>query len=139
MPFETLESFTKKNAPPTAKISYLMPTIREGKRQKPDAQPSLKIWLPTTICGVSKSETFVMQLGSGPDAGKLRIVGTDSMRTKPEGAITPRQLAHSFGFTFGYVPRLGDSTFEADAAVKKISDEVFELSVPESWFEVERA
>jgi hypothetical protein len=135
MPFETLEIVTKKNMPPVAKLSYMRPEAR-GKsagRSRPDAKPQLIIAIPTTICGTAKAKTFALALGSGADRGKLRVrglTGKDAM-----GGVEPKELKHTFVFRFGFVPKLGDDIFDGEhRPVRKISDDEFEIEVPESWF-----
>lgn len=90
MPFETLETITKANAPPTAVLSYMCRTQKPkpGKtvKNEKDRKPSLMITLPTTMCGTSKSETFALLIGTGADAGKLRIKG---IATVAKGAAPP--------------------------------------------------
>ena len=154
MPFDSVETHTKENMPPTALISYMKPKARGSKNGKPaasqgDRRPSLTISIPTTICGVSKSERFELQIGTGADAGKLRIVGNG--RRAPDGpeavvmelgrekGVKPHELANCFKFNFGYVPRLGDEIFDGERRpVKKISDDIFEIAIPASWFKAAR-
>lgn len=128
MPFDTLETVTRGNEPPTAKISYLRSVNRKTGRPKDGAKPHLKISVPTTVCGLAKSELFVLQLGTGNDAGKLRIAGV-----KKDG-VKPSEFKHALTFNFGFVPKLGDDVFEDRRPVRKISDEVFEVEVNQSWF-----
>lgn len=132
MPFDELETFTKANAPPVATISYT-PRV---------SGLTLVISVPTTVCGVSKSKTFRLLLGSGADKGKLLIRG-DLAANKPKAGATqagvePTQHKNYFRFHFGKVPRLGSEKFEGEKRpVRKVSDEEFEITVPESWFEQE--
>jgi hypothetical protein len=134
MSFENLETVTKLNMPPMAKLSYMPPQGR-GKsvgKVKAEKKPQLILSLPTTICGTAKSKTFVLLLGSGADRGKLRVKGT----AKKEQGVEPKELMHAFVFRFGYVPKLGDEHFDGEhRPVRKISDEEFEIDIPESWFE----
>jgi len=133
--FETLEIAQKE--PPTAKISYLRGGgARSPKPGKPaknldGVKPKLKISIPTTICGTAKAKIFELQLGSGNDAGKIRISGCKSGNAK---GIEPAELKHAFTFNFGYVPKLGDDIFEDRRPVRKITEDVYEIDVPPSWF-----
>jgi hypothetical protein len=134
MSFETLETITKQNMPPNAKLSYMTPQGRGKGATKlvRDPKPQLIVSIPTTICGMSKAKTFVLSLGTGKGAGKLRVVGC----AKNEKGIEPSQLKHSFVFRFGYVPKLGDDHFDGEhRPVRKIGDDEFEIDVPVSWFE----
>jgi hypothetical protein len=78
MPFENLETITKANMPPMAKLSYMPPTVRVGKspaKKARDPKPQLIVSIPTTICGTAKAKAFALLLGTGDDLGKLRIKG----------------------------------------------------------------
>jgi hypothetical protein len=135
MPFEELETITRANAPPMATISYSLAYKGSKRPDKGDRKPRLLITIPTTLCGASKSETFRLLIGTGPDAGKLMIKGDNVSR---DGGVSPTQLAHFFRWNFGFVPRLGDDMFEGEKRpVRKISEEEFEISVPVSWFEAD--
>jgi|SRR5882724_2903925 len=134
MPFETLETITKKNIPPTAKLSYMPPQGRgkNGGKLARDPKPQLIVSIPTTVCGTSKANTFVLSLGNGKDTGKLRVTGA----AKNEKGIEPKQLMHTFVFRFGFVPKLGEDHFDGEhRPVRKISDDEFEIDVPASWFD----
>lgn len=143
MSFEIAETFTKKNSPPEATISY-MPNFQKSKPGKvpKDRKPQLRITIPTTLCGVSKSKVWYLLLGTGVDCGKIRVAGDIS---KPFGNVKPAdvppgfeatELAHAFKFTFGFVPKLGDEHFDGERRpVKKITDEIYEIDVPVSWFQ----
>lgn len=141
MPFEIIETITKKNAPPEATISY-MPNFQKpkpGRAQKGDRKPALRITLPTTICGVSKSKMFFLQIGTGADAGKIRIAGEVSKpfgsAKAPSEGFEPAQLQHVFRWNFGFVPKMGDDHFDGEKRpVRRITDEVFEIDVPADWF-----
>lgn len=132
VPFEDLQTITKHNATPTATITYAV-AQRNGKAD-PDKKPKLTIAIPTTICGTSKSDTFKLQIGSGEQRGKLRIAGCTGKDVAK--GVKPSQHAHFFRWNFGFVPRLGEDHFEGERRpVVKISDEIFEIDVPPSWFE----
>lgn len=133
MSFVELETITQRNMPPRAKLSYMRPTGRgpSGGKRKDDAKPQLCIAVPTTICGTAKAKTFVLQLGTGENSGKLRIKGT----SKPNTGVAPLERKYHFQFKFGYVPRLGDDIFDGEHRdVRKISDDEFEIDIPASWF-----
>lgn len=130
MPFEDLDTVTRHNQPPQATVSYCT-TDRSKKSGK---QPRLTISIPTTLCCTSKAKTFKLQLGTGDQAGKLRVVGVAD-KAKTQG-VEPSQHAHFFRWNFGFVARLGEEQFEGQKRpVKKISDDEFEIDVPASWFE----
>jgi hypothetical protein len=132
VPFEEVETITRHNAPPQAKLSY-MKTGHKDSAGRELKKPTLMITLPTTICGISKSETFRLLIGTGEDAGKVLLRG--DLMGHGKGGVKPTQHAHHFKFNFGYVPKLGDDIFDGEhRPVKKISDEEFEIEVPKSWF-----
>lgn len=144
MPFEDLETITKANAPPEATVTYDF-AQKKGSARKGDKKPRLTISIPTTVCGVAKSKAFKLLLGTGVDVGKLLVRGELCYRSAKEvasalkpvpGTVAPSEHQHFLRFNFGYVPKLGDEdTFEAQrCAVRKVSDEEFEISVPPSWF-----
>lgn len=134
MPFYPVETFTRDKMPKTAKISY-MPTSGRGPssgKARPDAKPQLSISVPATIAGVAKAKTFVLAVGTGADAGKIRIIGSALGL-----GVESTELKHAFVFRFGYVPSLGDDKFEGERCpVKKIGDDESEITVPESWFDL---
>lgn len=116
-------------------MSYMRKGHADSK-SRDDRKPSLTITVPTTLCGMSKSETFVLMIGSGDTAGKLRIKGEVALKgdKKPMG-VKPAQMKHAFRWNFGYVLRLGDDHFDGERClVRKISDEEFELDVKADWF-----
>jgi hypothetical protein len=131
MPFDDVDTITRDNKRPMATISYSV-MRREGSPARNDRMPSLKIAIPTTICGTSKAKTFKMQIGSGEHYGKLRIVGVAA----DASGVEPSQHAHFFRWNFGFVPRLGEDKFSGEKRpVRKIDDDTFEIDVPQSWFE----
>jgi hypothetical protein len=130
MGFETLETVTRGKEPPTAKVTYLRGINRKTGTAKEGAKPTLKISIPTTICGLAKAKIFQILIGKGGDAGKLRISGCKS---GVEG-IKPSEFKHALTFNFGYVPSLGDDVFDERCPVRKITDDVFEIDVKASWF-----
>ena len=72
----------------------------------------------------------VLLVGSGADAGQIRIRGV-----KDDSGIEPKQLMHAFVFRFGFVPRLGEDSFEDRRPVRKIGDDLFEIDGSPSWFD----
>ncbi len=136
MPFETLQTITKDNQPPTAKLSYLRPKDRKTGQSKRDSKPNLKITIASTVCGTSKSELYELLLGTGADAGKIRVKGIDTKRSPKKGhGVKVKQLMHAFVWDFGYVPKLGEDIFEDRCEVTKIGDEEYEIAGKASWFE----
>lgn len=130
MPFDKLETITKNNMQPTARVTYLR-GIRNGVEKK-GVKPKLVISVPSVICGTAKAKTFELSLGTGDDAGKIRISGCKSEMT----GIAPTELKHAFVFRFGFVPRLGNDIFDGGrCAVRKISDDEFEIDFPAEWFD----
>lgn len=130
MGFETLETIVRGKEPPTAKVSYLRGVDRKTGSPKPGAKPVLKISIPTTICGQSKAKLFQIQVGTGGDAGKLRI----SASKCGTAGVKPHEFKHALTFNFGYVPKLGDDAFDERCPVRKISEDIFEVDVNPKWF-----
>ena len=132
MPFETLETETKHNRPIMAAISY-MRTVRKGQ-QKKGGKPRLLISIPTALSAISKKKFFVLQLGKGADKGRARIVGQN---VKNKFSVEPTCMKHTQVFNFGFVPMLGDdAAAQEHIAVRKISDDEFEIDLP-PWFKTE--
>lgn len=128
MSFEDVETITRHNKPPEASISYMRPA-RKGVT-KNGAKPQLTVTIPTTVCGTAKSELFKLMVGTGENAGKIRIKGT-----KEKTGIKPAEHAHYFTFRFGHVPRLGEDIFDGEhRPVRKVGEDEFEIDVPTSWF-----
>jgi len=126
MPFEILDTETKDNMPPTATLSYMRST-RVGKNGggAGKGKPKLIVTLPTIIC-IAKSERFVLLLGSGEDAGKLRIKGTKDKR-----GVKPSNFKAHLMFRFGFVPKLGEDIFDGERCkLTRISDEEYEIDAP---------
>lgn len=129
MPFDLLATVTKMNAPPQATLSYV-PFSRKGKH-KDDAKPRLCITVPTSVV-TSKAKSFVLMIGSGEHAGKLRLVGlvTKEQQQHLSDGIKPTELAHALRFNFGYVPRLNDEIFDGERrSIIKINDDTYEIEV----------
>lgn len=133
MPFEELETISKGNEPPQATLSYCHATEKSKRAGK---KPRLSISIPTTICGTTKAEMFKLMIGSGADAGKLRLSGI-AKGGAVKGGVKPSEHAHFFRWNFGFVPKLGeDETFEGEKRpVRKVGEDIFEIDVPASWFE----
>jgi hypothetical protein len=88
-------------------------------------KPRLTITVPTVIV-IAKSERFVLLMGSGGDAGKLRIKGTKEKR-----GVVPSEFKHHLILRFGHVPKLGDEIFDGErCAIRKITDEEYEIACP---------
>jgi len=133
MPFEDFETVTKDNAPPTAILTY-QPAHR--KNVKTDAKPKLTISIPTTVCGQGKCDRFKLLVGTGEDAGKLRIVGIKGAKATDKVGVKPMEHEHFLKFNFGFVPAWGTDKIAADRhAVTKIDDDTFDVTVPASWCE----
>ncbi|QDM26981.1 hypothetical protein FNL56_13325 [Tardiphaga sp. vice304] len=135
MPFEEAEIHTRENAPPMATLAY---TSKPGKKGN-ERNPSLSITLPTAICGQGKAERFVLLIGSGDMAGKIRIkgvAGSTKVASKDAKGVKPAQMKWSFRFNFGFVPRLGTDKIASDQLpLRKVGDDEFEIDVPASWFD----
>ncbi len=155
MAFEELETVTRGNEPPQATVTYDYAQKKGERVRKADAKPRLTISIPTTLCGVSKSKTFRLLVGTGDDLGKLLIRGCDAEKGKANapfriggcdaekgkakpGGVAPSQHKHFFRFNFGFVPKLGDEELWGGEKrpVRKVSDEEFEIDVPRSWFAI---
>jgi hypothetical protein len=135
MPFEPVEVVNKHNRPPQASISYERAERKTRKGLTKSKTPHLMISIPTTISGVSKKKFFMLQLGTGEDAGKARISGR-AAATKH--TVERRDLMHATTFDFGFVPMLGDDAAAKEfVGVRKISDDEFEIDLPK-WFSAER-
>ncbi|NPU69981.1 hypothetical protein HL667_33670 [Bradyrhizobium sp. 83012] len=132
MSFIEIECIPRGSEPPQAKLSYMRPKLRKGGN-KPGSKPELRITIPTTVCGTAKAETFVLQVGSGANAGKIRIVAASKAGT----GVKPSEMKNSFVFKFGYVPQLGDDIFDDErGAARKVETDVFEIDVSPSLFAV---
>jgi hypothetical protein len=135
MPFEEFETHTRENAPPMATLTY-MPAHR--KSAKVDAKPKLTIAIPTVLCGVSKCARFKILVGTGADAGTLRLVGLKGSIAEKGPGVKPAEHEHFLKWNFGYVPAWSGDKIEADKhPVKKIDDDTFDITVPKSWCEHE--
>ena len=129
MPFNDLNTVTKQSAP-CATISYSNKVLKTG-RAKNDKTPQLTISIAAAICCEPKAKAFKLQIGSGKDAGKLRIIGLPEEMS----GVNPRR-GRCWRWNFGFVPKLGDDQFQGEKRpVRKIGDDEFEIDVPASWFE----
>lgn len=134
MPFEAIEFVTKHNAPPQASISYERPERHTKKGVSTGKRPRLMISIPTTLSGVTKKEHFMLCVGTGKDAGKARITGQNVKNTK---TTKRKDWSNATTWDFGYVPMLGmDAAAKEFVAVRKISDDEFEIDLP-AWFKPE--
>lgn len=132
MAFEELDIVTKHNVTRTAKLSY-MRHVRKDKNGEPDrrkletAKPKLVIYVPTAIF-ISHAKAFRILLGSGPDAGKLRI---QAGKPDDKNAAKPKDQKNCVRLDFGYVPRLGDECWDGvESEITKVTDDVYDLTVP---------
>lgn len=129
MPFELVEILTKDTMPPTACLTYMRPKGRGGKpvdREK--VKPKLIVTLPTVVCGVAKSERFLLLMGTGADAGKVRIKGTKKDDKK---GVKPGEFKSHIMLRFGHVPKLGNAIFDQmHCPVRRINDEEYEIDAP---------
>lgn len=132
MPFDPIEFVTKSNLPPQASISYLRTERKKGPAK--GGKPRLLIAIPTTLSGVTKKKHFMLQFGTGKDAGKARISGQNAAN---KHTVERKDLLHASTFNFGYVPMLGDGAAQKEhVPVRKISDDEFEIDLP-PWFKPE--
>lgn len=137
MPFDDFETITKDNMPPVATLSYH--PFRGKHGAKKDAKPKLTITVPTTVSGVSKCARFKLQVGTGTDAGKLRVVGIPGSKPTDKPGVKPSEHASYLKFNFGFVPAWGsDKIAEDKYPLFKIDDDTFEIAVPASWCEVQK-
>lgn len=126
--FEEAETISSSHKTPMATLSYMRPKSRKTGQNKVGSKPQLHITIPTVLCGTSKSDRWVIMIGSKENKGKLRVQGVPKS-DKSEKGIEPTQLKHCFRWNFGYVPKLGEDIFDGGhCPIKKISDEVYEIS-----------
>lgn len=124
MPFEVLETITKKHNIPMATVTYMRTWSK--KKDTPKGEPRLRIAIPTTLF-TSSAERAVLLLGSGLDAKKLRIKTTNDKMV----GVAITTLMHAVRFSFGYVPKFGNECFDTvRCPVKKINAEEFEIELP---------
>jgi hypothetical protein len=127
MPFEDLETITKANMPPQASLSY-MRQIRKGKEIDRDkVKPKLILTLPTSIV-ISKCEKFCIQIGSGQDFGKMRVIGMK--KGVPGKGVKPSEFKSYLVLRFGYVPKFGDEIFDGmKCPIVRIDDDTYEIAL----------
>ncbi len=136
MPFAPLETITRPLKEVKASISY-MRFRREGKKKKQEHEytPRLVIGIPKAVVTAPKkmaAQSYVLQIGSGNDAGKARLLPAAN-----GNGVTPRELKGALAFRFGYVPLLGDSVADREMVdVKALSGGGFELTLP-AWFKAD--
>ena len=122
MPFDVLE--TAKGPPKLVKafVTY-MRYRRKGSAPKEGALPRLTITMPTSVF-ISKADRFECLVGSGADAGKLRI------RAVKKGGVECSTLAYVARLIFGYGPKFKDEIFDAQACdIVRINDDEYELAL----------
>ena len=134
MPFEIAETESKDNMPPTALLSYMRPKGR-GKAvvkggadyDRTKVKPKLIISVPTVLV-IAKSPRFVLLIGTGAEAGKLRLRG---VKDGTKNSVKPTEFKAHLLLRFGYVPKLGDDIFDGERCpLKRISDEEYEIDAP---------
>lgn len=128
MPFDDLEFVAAPMKAVQASISYRRIGTRNGRSK----MPKLIIGLPAAVLTGFKpkeSQLFTLQVGSGADAGKARIVPA----TEGVKAMVRRGGAT---FRFGYVPMLGDDQAEKEFVAVKATKDGFEIVLP-AWFKPE--
>lgn len=131
MPFQPVEVVNKYNKPPQASISYERRERQTKKGVSKAKRPTLLVAIPTALCGTSKKEHWMLQVGTGEDAGKARIVG---VAKGGKHVSKSRDTMHSMNIDFGYVPLLGEDAAAKDyCAVRKISEDEYEIDLP-AWF-----
>lgn len=131
MPFEDFETHTRENAPPMATLTY-QPAFR--KKPSADAKPRLTIAIPTTVCGVSKCARFKIMVGTGEDAGTLRLQGIKGSIAEKGPGVKPSEHEHFLKWNFGYVPAWGEDKIDTDKhPLRRVDDDTFDITVPASW------
>lgn len=127
MPFEPLEFISKPLKDVQASISYRRNETKHGRSKN----PVLIIGIPVTAARdfkAKKDQMFGLSIGSGPDAGKARIL--------PQSApgVLAKHLKGGLVFRIGYVPMLGTDTAEKEfVPVKALTGNGFEITLP-PWF-----
>lgn len=138
MPFTAVEVEPKRTAVPTVLMSYMRSLLQGKKKIKsagalhaPGAKPELRITVPTVICSISKKKQFQLEIGTGADHRKARIVGTNAAN---KHTVEPKELKNCWVFRFGFVPSLGTDIWDDERVlVRKINDDTFEFDLPECW------
>jgi hypothetical protein len=132
MPFEELETVRKDNMPPAALLSY-MRQVRKGKEMdRGKIKPKLIVTIPTVIC-VSKCEKFIVQVGTGADKGKMRIVGVKK-GVPGKNAVRGTVFKTAIIMRFGHVPRFGDEIFDGvRCSIVRRDDDTYEITLPDDF------
>ena len=132
MPFEALETIPKDRHVPMASISYERPA--RGNHNK---LPRLIVAIPTTLAGMCKPVRFVIEIGTGADAGKARVTGVSK---EVAGVTAPgTMMKNALVIRFGEVPALGpDAATKEPCKVEKVQDHIWDITLP-AWFQVEPA
>ena len=131
MPFDNLEFIAKAEKDSCASISY-----RRSSSKRGGGRPRLVIGLPRAVCDgavIKPGQLFTLQLGTGDDAGKGRIVPTTS------GGVQCKLLKGGAVFRFGFVPMLGTDAAEKEfVAVRQLPKSTggFEVDLP-AWFKAD--
>lgn len=132
MPFEALETIPRDKHVPMASISYERPA-----RGKNKLLPRLIVAIPTTLAGMCKPVRFVIEIGTGADAGKARVTGVPK---GVAGVTSPgTMMKNSLVIRFGEVPALGtDAAAKEACRVEKVQDHIWDITLP-AWFKIEPA
>jgi hypothetical protein len=127
MPFEDLETVTKENEAPTATLSYLRHTRKDNPGARARVTPKLTITVPTKIF-ITTKERFRLQVGTGSDKGRMRIIGV--AKGVPGAVGRGADFKNHVKLKFGFVPRLGDDAFDGmKCPFVRIEQDVYELKI----------
>lgn len=119
MAFKTLE-VARTRAKPLASIS-----LRDkGETGEPTCRVGLRMELLSEFL-IKDKDRFLIQLGEGDDAGKLRMV-----RTKDAAGIAPRLLKGGAVFDLGHVPDLGGVVAKTPARTEIIDPNTLQIILP---------
>lgn len=124
MAFESIVT-VPGSSPKRGSISYK----RNHRKKSGRADPHLIVAIPKAIANgsVQPGDCYQLQLGSGDDAGKARLV-------KDKYGIIAHVLRGGVTIRFGYVPRLGhDAAEKEEIDVRPLANGEFEFDVPR-WF-----
>lgn len=131
MPFEDLKFEVERSTKTMASISYMRPA-RKGSKSGGKKLPRLAIAVPTVLTDQSSNKAgtrYGLQVGTGPDLGKARIVPSK----KPD-AVEPRDMKNCLLFRFGFIDRLGDEIADKEfVQARRLPDGSFEIDLPQ-WF-----
>lgn len=128
MAFDELECETKDNAKKLAKLSYMPSRRKPGKDDGAGRKPMLLVTLPT-VHFISKGARFKIMIGSGNDAGTLRIVKAET------GGVKPHEFKSHVILRFGHIPKLGLDMWDAvQCEVTRVDDDTYDMTPPKSCF-----